>query len=153
MSTWGRRSKLSSNLPDSTEPDRPPTRSHPDRAVRAGPMGAAALAHASDTVEHGTMAPKGSDGSTPAQRVGRPGSLDLETGENGYPSPAAVARNLRDSPDHEEGLLGDFAELGVGYAPCRRRDALLVCAVRLTSVIVARSPGRGVNVHRAGASR
>lgn len=119
MSTWGRRSKLSSNLPDSTEPDRPPTRSHPDRAVRAGPMGAAALAHASDTVEHGSMAPKGSDGSTPAQRVGRPGSLNFETGENGasgYPSPAAVARSLRDSPDHEEGLLGDFAEVGVGYA-------------------------------------
>lgn len=75
----------------------------------------AARAHAHDMAKHEMLSHRGSDGTTPAQRVKQQGYPYQKIGENiasGQPTPEAVMQSWMQSPGHRRNILGDFAELG-----------------------------------------
>ena len=76
----------------------------------------AAQVQASDMAEHEEMTHRGSDGSTPSERIKRTGYRFLTSGENVavfYPDVPIVMQAWVDSPPHKKNILGDFTELGV----------------------------------------
>ncbi len=77
---------------------------------------AAAKVQADDMAQHQKMAHKGSDGSTPAERIERQNYKNLRSGENvayGQKSPEEVIGTWMNSPGHKQNILGDFREIGV----------------------------------------
>lgn len=80
---------------------------------------AAAQAHARDMAEHEKMNHKGSDRSTPFERIERQGYRYRRAGENiayGQPDVEAVMKVWMNSPPHKKNILGGFSQIGVGYA-------------------------------------
>lgn len=75
----------------------------------------AAQAHAQDMAARGNLSHKGSDGSTPAQRVERQDYPYIQLAENiaaGHQTSDAVVHSWMESPHHRRNILGDFSELG-----------------------------------------
>ncbi len=65
------------------------------------------------------MGHKGSDGSSPFDRIAREGYAYRSAGENvasGFPDVDGVRAGWLRSPGHRRNILGDFAEIGVGRA-------------------------------------
>jgi len=91
----------------------PPLRSEPRL------MGVA-QAHSEDQQARGVMSHRGSDGSSPSQRVSDAGYVWRTVGENvawGYPSAASVLDGWLGSPGHCANLMNPaFEDLGVGRA-------------------------------------
>ena len=79
----------------------------------------AARRHSQDMATHDFFSHIGSDGSTPGQRIRDAGYSFVSAGETiagGYPSPSSVVQGWMNSPKHREILLGNFVDVGVGYA-------------------------------------
>jgi uncharacterized protein YkwD len=75
----------------------------------------AAQLHANDMAQRGKLTHRGSNGTTPAQRVEQQGYLYRKTGENvahGQPTPALVMQAWMHSPPHRRNILGNFTEIG-----------------------------------------
>lgn len=76
---------------------------------------AAAQRHTRDMAKHESMSHKGSDGSSPSERIAATGYHAQATGENvaeGQDSPAEVMRSWMSSPRHKANILGDFTQIG-----------------------------------------
>ena len=61
----------------------------------------------------------GDGGMSPQQEVEKRGYTYRQLGQSvssGQPTPAALVRGLLSGPDAEKAILGDFADVGVGYA-------------------------------------
>lgn len=88
-----------------------------------------ARAHAQDMARHGRLDHQGSDGSTPAQRLGRTGYQWRVVGENiasGPMTPEEVTAGWLKSSGHCENIMDPaFTDLGVGYAERREKDGTL----------------------------
>jgi uncharacterized protein YkwD len=83
---------------------------------------AAAMAHARDMADRRKMAHKGSDGSSPFDRMRRAGYAFQTAGENvayGFDDVESVIDGWMRSPGHKRNILGKFAEIGVGRATAR----------------------------------
>ena len=79
-------------------------------------LSAAALIHAQDMADTGTMSHDGSDGSHPAERVARQGYRYRSTGENvamGQSTVKAVMRAWMNSPPHRKTILGRYTQAGI----------------------------------------
>lgn len=79
----------------------------------------AAQGQARDMANQNLLSHKGSDGSNPTIRVQRQGYKPLRGAENvaeGAPTISEVMRIWMNSPPHRENILGDYLEMGVGYA-------------------------------------
>jgi uncharacterized protein YkwD len=79
----------------------------------------AAQGQAQDMAAQNLLSHKGSDGSNPTIRVQRQGYKPLRGAENvaeGAPTISEVMRIWMNSPPHRENILGDYNEMGVGYA-------------------------------------
>jgi uncharacterized protein YkwD len=75
----------------------------------------AARLHAHDMARHEKLTHRGSNGTTPAQRVEQQGYLYRKTGENvahGQPTPALVVQAWMQSPHHRRNILDHFTEIG-----------------------------------------
>lgn len=82
-------------------------------------LAAAAQRHARDMAKHESLSHKGSDGSTPSERIAATGYHARRTGENiadGQETPAEVMKSWINSPRHKANILGDFRELGAAVA-------------------------------------
>lgn len=92
-------------------------------------LGVAAQAHADDMAANSFMAHEGSDGSSPSVRAQR-ANYNGYVGENvarGYESPRSVVAGWTDSDGHcQNMMLGDYTELGVGYAVSRSGEKFWV---------------------------
>ncbi|HEY8510030.1 MAG TPA: CAP domain-containing protein [Steroidobacteraceae bacterium] len=88
-----------------------------------------ARAHAQDMARHGRLNHQGSDGSTPAERLGRTGYKWRLVGENiasGPMTPEEVTAGWLKSPEHCANIMDPaFMHLGVGYAESREKDGVL----------------------------
>jgi uncharacterized protein YkwD len=101
---------------------------HERQAKALGPvtlsekLNQAALVQAKDMAAHQVMDHKGSDGSTPVDRIKRTGYVYLNMGENvaeGQESVADVMTTWMNSPGHRANILGKFTEMG---AACVKDD-------------------------------
>jgi len=75
----------------------------------------AALLHANDMVQREKLTHRGSNGTTPAQRVKQQGYLYRKIGENvayGHPTAALVVQAWMQSLHHRRNILGNFTEIG-----------------------------------------
>jgi hypothetical protein len=80
---------------------------------------AAAERHARDMASHGRMRHRGSDGTTPFQRMAQAGYAFRLAGENvayGQPTVDAVMDAWWRSPGHRANVLGNFSQIGTGTA-------------------------------------
>lgn len=79
-----------------------------------------ASSHARDMAQHGTLAHRGSDGSTPDERVSSAGYVWEAVGENiasGQPNADAAVASWLDSPEHCMNIMSRaFTETGVAFA-------------------------------------
>ncbi len=82
----------------------------------SGQLEVAALTHAKDMATHQFLDHKGSDGSTPGQRITASGYRWRNVGENiasGHPTLTGVVRAWQESPGHCRNMMSpDFEELG-----------------------------------------
>jgi len=79
----------------------------------------AARRHSQDMATNNFFSHYGSDGSSPGQRIREAGYNYVSAGETiagGYPSPSSVVQGWMNSPPHRAILLGNFVDVGVGYA-------------------------------------
>lgn len=87
----------------------------------------AALRHAQDMARHSLFEHRGSDGSTPAQRVSAAGYRWSTVAENiaaGARDARTVVQGWVDSPGHCANLMGaQYTEMGVAYAVDAKSDA------------------------------
>jgi len=84
-----------------------------DRLMRA------AEHHSQDMAANNFMSHTGSDGSSPWDRIEREGYPLAGGGETvaaGYPDPPSVVAGWKGSPGHWSILMGDYEDIGVGYA-------------------------------------
>jgi uncharacterized protein YkwD len=84
-----------------------------DRLMRA------ARHHSQDMAANNFVSHTGSDGSSPWDRIEREGYLLATGGETiaaGFPDPTSVVAGWRGSPGHWSILMGDYEDIGVGYA-------------------------------------
>ena len=93
-------------------------------------LGAAALAHSSDMAAHNLFEHRGSDGSTPAERLVRAGYRDYQlAGENiaaGAMSPREVTEGWLASPAHCENIMDSrFTVMGVAFVENLKTDSLV----------------------------
>ena len=90
-------------------------------------LDAAALAHARDMTSHSMFEHRGSDGSTPADRVSRTGYVWKSVGENiaaGSADAESVVKGWLDSPGHCRNIMGpQFTEMGLAYASDPKSEA------------------------------
>ena len=80
---------------------------------------AAAQRHAQDMAAHEKMAHKGSDGSSPIDRIKAEGYDYRRAGENIAASRFNTERLMKgwvDSPHHKKNILGSFSQIGVACA-------------------------------------
>ncbi|WP_435009625.1 CAP domain-containing protein [Tundrisphaera lichenicola] len=80
---------------------------------------AAAMVHARDMASRRKMAHKGSDGSSPFDRMKRQGYDFGAAAENvayGFDDVESVMAGWMRSPGHKRNILGKFSEIGVGRA-------------------------------------
>ncbi|MDR3636433.1 MAG: CAP domain-containing protein [Isosphaeraceae bacterium] len=80
---------------------------------------AAAMRHARDMASHQRMRHRGSDGTTPFQRMSQEGYDFRLAGENvayGQPTVDAVMDAWWRSPPHRSNVLGNFSQIGTGTA-------------------------------------
>jgi uncharacterized protein YkwD len=79
-----------------------------------------ASSHARDMAQHGTLDHRGSDGSTPDQRVSRAGYVWQAVGENvasGQPDADAAVTSWLDSPEHCMNIMSrEFTQTGIAFA-------------------------------------
>jgi uncharacterized protein YkwD len=115
---------------DVSEPNDPMAdliRAHNVRRAKAGLpplfpnplLEAAASSHAQDMAEHRKMSHKGTDGSSPFDRINRQGYHYRAAAENvayGFDDSEAVMVGWMKSPGHRRNILGVFNEIGVGRA-------------------------------------
>ncbi len=83
---------------------------------------AAAESHAVWMVRNNSLSHTGIGGSTVGTRVNKAGYVWMGVGENiaaGQPTPADVVRAWMKSPGHKENILGNYKNVGFGFA----RDA------------------------------
>jgi len=89
-------------------------------ALQVSPkLQAAAQAHARDMADCGKMTHKGSDGSSPAERIVAQGYKYRRSGENiaaGYFTTERLMKGWMDSRHHKENILGSFSQIGVACA-------------------------------------
>jgi len=82
-------------------------------------LNAAAAVQAKDLAAHGPLSHTGSDGSSPADRVGRFGYAWKTVGENvagGQETPEEVVAGWLTSPEHCMNIMNpDFTEMGIAY--------------------------------------
>ena len=79
----------------------------------------AARRHSDDMARNNFMSHTGSDGSSPWDRMADAGYYPRAGGENvgaGYPTPANMVSGWMNSPGHRANILGNYCDLGVGYA-------------------------------------
>ena len=79
----------------------------------------AAAAVAREAAGRDSIKDKDDGGLSPQQEVEKRGYAYGQLGQSvssGQPTPAAVVRGLLTGPDGEKAILGDFADVGVGYA-------------------------------------
>jgi uncharacterized protein YkwD len=80
----------------------------------------AAEAVARDAAERNSIKKEEGEGAmSPQQEVEKRGYAFRQLGQSvsaGQPTPAALVRGLLSGPDAEKAILGDFADVGVGYA-------------------------------------
>ncbi len=82
-------------------------------------LDAAARGQAEDMARRHRMGHKGSDGSSPFDRISRQGYRFRSAGENvayGFDEVEPVMGGWMRSPGHKRNILGDYAEIGVGRA-------------------------------------
>ncbi|AMV39691.1 CAP domain-containing protein [Planctomyces sp. SH-PL62] len=82
----------------------------------------AAQLHAEEMAGRGQMTHKGADGSSVADRVQNLGYRYRRCGENvayGHYSPELVMRGWLTSPPHRKNILGDYRQVGLGYATAK----------------------------------
>jgi uncharacterized protein YkwD len=96
-------------------------RSRSDRKpLASNPMlQAAAIDHARDMARRRKMSHKGSDGSSPFDRMKGHGYVFVEAAENvayGFDDVDSVMDGWMKSPGHRRNILGNFSEIGVGRA-------------------------------------
>jgi uncharacterized protein YkwD len=88
--------------------------------VLSDALQSAALAHARDMAERGTLSHAGSEGGTPAERATRAGYRWRLIGENiaaGQSTPEQVVADWVKSPRHCANLMSaEYTEMGVAYA-------------------------------------
>jgi uncharacterized protein YkwD len=80
---------------------------------------AAAQRHAKDMAAHEKMVHKGSDGSSPINRIKAEGYLYRRAGENiaaGRFNTERLMKGWVDSPHHKQNILGSFSQIGVACA-------------------------------------
>lgn len=80
---------------------------------------AAALAHARDMANRRKMSHKGSDGSSPIDRIVAQGYKYRRAGENvaaGYFTTDRLMKGWMDSPHHKKNILGSYSQIGVACA-------------------------------------
>jgi hypothetical protein len=80
---------------------------------------AAAERHAKDMAAHKVMAHKGSDGTSPIDRINSAGYHYRRAGENIAAGRFAIDRLMKgwmNSPPHKRNILGSFSQIGVAYA-------------------------------------
>ncbi len=80
---------------------------------------AVAQAHADDMAKHRKMDHKGSDGSTPFERMKKAGYLFQNAGENiafGQRGLGELMKIWMNSEGHKQNILGKFTEIGTAYA-------------------------------------
>jgi uncharacterized protein YkwD len=87
----------------------------------------AALKHAQDMASHSHFEHVGTDGSTPAQRVGKVGYAWLAVAENiaaGARTADEVVQGWLNSPGHCSNLMnGTYTQMGIAYAVDAKSDA------------------------------
>jgi hypothetical protein len=79
----------------------------------------AAQHHSQDMAANNFVSHTGSDGSSPWDRIRREGYPLAAGGETiaaGYPGPPSVVAGWKGSPPHWSILMGDYEDIGVGYA-------------------------------------
>jgi uncharacterized protein YkwD len=82
-------------------------------------LSAAAERHAKDMAAHEKMAHKGSDGSSPINRIKAEGYPYRRAGENiaaGRFNTERLMKGWVDSPHHKKNILGSFSQIGVACA-------------------------------------
>ncbi len=82
-------------------------------------LDAAAIGQAQDMAARRRMSHKGSDGSSPFERISRQGYKFRAAGENvayGFDEVEQVMDGWMRSPGHRRNILGAYAEIGVGRA-------------------------------------
>jgi uncharacterized protein YkwD len=80
---------------------------------------ASAMEHARDMADHRKMSHKGSDGSSPFDRMKRQGYRFSAAAENvayGFDDVDSVMTGWLKSHGHRRNILGNFSEIGVGHA-------------------------------------
>jgi uncharacterized protein YkwD len=80
---------------------------------------AAALRHAKDMAAHGKMTHKGTDGTSPPDRIKAERYRYRRAGENiaaGSFTIDALMKGWMESPPHKRNILGSFSQIGVAYA-------------------------------------
>jgi uncharacterized protein YkwD len=86
----------------------------------------AAASHARDMARHGALDHRGSDGSTPDERVSRAGYAWGAVGENiaaGQPNAEAVVASWLDSAEHCTNIMGrQFTDTGIAFALASSAD-------------------------------
>ncbi len=84
-------------------------------------LASAARAHSTDMILNSFFTHTGSDGSTFWDRIIRAGYSPSSGAENiagGYASPADVVSGWMGSAGHRANILGNYVDIGVGYAYC-----------------------------------
>lgn len=79
----------------------------------------AARRHSDDMAQNNFLSHTGSDGSSPWDRMADAGYYLTTAGENvgaGYPTAADMVNGWMSSSGHRANILGNFCDLGVGYA-------------------------------------
>jgi uncharacterized protein YkwD len=82
-------------------------------------LDAAAAAHAGEMADRRKMSHRGSDGSSPFDRIDRQGYRYRAAGENvayGFDDVDSVMAGWMKSPGHRRNILGHYSEIGVGRA-------------------------------------
>lgn len=91
--------------------------------VQEKKLSKAAAIHAQDMADEETMSHKGSDGSSPADRVQKCGYDFLRIGENvafGQDSPKEVVSEWLESPPHRKNILGNYTDIGASVKKSKR---------------------------------
>lgn len=91
--------------------------------VQEKKLSKAAAIHAQDMADEETMSHKGSDGSSPADRVQKCGYDFLRIGENvafGQDTPKEVVAEWLESPPHRKNILGNYTEIGASVKKSKR---------------------------------
>jgi uncharacterized protein YkwD len=89
------------------------------RLAVSSKLTAAAQRHAKDMAAHEKMVHKGSDGSSPIDRIKAEGYLYRRAGENiaaGRFNTERLMKAWVDSPHHKQNILGSFSQIGVACA-------------------------------------